>query len=308
MGNLHLVTGHAGTAHVTAADHASLNAAIFGEGQYVLDRGSKFATTIISNNSIRIADGDLLMQGRHIRLNEGSYVDLVIENGTQGFFRNDLIVARYTKDSLSGVEDCNLVVIKGTAVAASATDPEYTAGDIINGHVLLADMPLYRVPLDGLNVQTLVPLFEEASLLADGSVTNSKLADKSVSTAKLGDGVVTTAKLGDGAVTTAKLGSNSVTTAKIADANVTKAKLAAGATHSTATATLAVASWSSQKQTVSVSGVTASNTVIVVAAPASHTAYTNAGVYCSAQAAGKLTFTCTTTPTAALTVNVLILA
>lgn len=257
MGNLHLVTGHLGTAHVTAADHASLHVAIFGEGQYVLDRGSKFSTTIISNNSIRIADGDILMQGRHIRLNEGSYIDLVIENGTQGFFRNDLIVARYTKDSISGVEDCNLVVIKGTASAESAMDPEYTAGDIINGHVLLADMPLYRVPLDGLNVQTLVPLFEEASLLPDGSVT--------------------------------------------------KEKLAPGATHTATSASLLVAGWSSNTQTVSVNGVTESNTVIVVPAPASHTAYNNAQVYCSAQASGKLTFKCTTTPTAALTVNVLIL-
>lgn len=118
---------------------------------------------------------------------------------------------------------------------------------------------------------------------------------------------VKTSNLVDGAVTTAKMADSSVTSAKIADANVTKAKLADGATHTTATASLAVASWSSKAQTVSVSGVTASNTVIVVPAPASNTAYNNAQVYCSAQAAGKLTFKCTTTPTAALTVNVLIL-
>lgn len=160
MGNLHLVTGHAGSAHVTAADHGSLNAAIFGEGEYVLNRGSKFATTIISNNSIRVADGDIIMQGRHIRLNEGSYVDLPIENGTQGTNRNDLIVARYTKDSQTGVEDCNLVVIKGTASSGTAVDPAYTVGSIINDHVLQADMPLYRVPLNGLNVNALEPLFE----------------------------------------------------------------------------------------------------------------------------------------------------
>jgi hypothetical protein len=160
MGNLHLVTGHAGSAHVTAADHASLNAAIFGEGEYVLNRGSKFATTIISNNSIRVADGDIIMQGRHIRLNEGSYVDLTIDNGSQGTNRNDLIVARYTKDSQTGVEDCNLVVIKGTAVSGTAADPAHTVGSIINDHVLQADMPLYRVPLNGLTVNALEPMFE----------------------------------------------------------------------------------------------------------------------------------------------------
>lgn len=159
MGNLHLVTGHAGSAHVTAADHASLNAAIFGEGEYVLNRGSKFAATVISNNSVRVADGDIIMQGRHVRLNEGSYVDLTIENGTQGKNRNDLIVARYTKDSQTGVEDCNLIVIKGTESSGIAEDPAHTVGDIINDHVLQADMPLYRVPLNGLNVNALECLF-----------------------------------------------------------------------------------------------------------------------------------------------------
>lgn len=160
MGNLHLVTGHAGQAHVTAADHASLNAAIFGEGEFVLNRGSKFAVTVISNNSIRVADGDIIMQGRHIRLNEGSHVDLAIENGTQGMNRNDLIVARYTKDSLTGVEDCNLIVIKGTESTGTATVPAYTSGDIINDHVLIADMPLYLVTLNGLNVQSVSSRFD----------------------------------------------------------------------------------------------------------------------------------------------------
>lgn len=190
MGNLHLVTGHKGEAHVTPADHASLYAAILGEGEYVLNRGSKFAYTIMTNNSIRIADGDILHQGRHVRLNEGSYVDLAIENGAQGYYRNDLIVGRYTADSTSGVEEYSLVVIKGTAVTSNPVDPEYTSGDIINDHVLISDMPLYRVPLDGLNVQELVPLFSVASPdIADSSVTTEKIANNAVSqiyTAKIG--------------------------------------------------------------------------------------------------------------------------
>ena len=36
------------------------------------------------------------------------------------------------------------------------------------------------------------------------------------------------------------------------------------------------------------------------------TAWAAAGVYCSAQGAGTLTFTCSTVPTSALTANVLI--
>lgn len=159
MGNVHLVTGYAGKQHVTAADQGSFNAALVGAGEYVLKRGNMFAASVVTNNKITIQDGDLVMQGRHVRLNEGSTVDLTIENGQQGYKRHDLIVARYTKNAETDVEDVNLVVIKGTAAASTAADPEYTAGDIINDHVLLNDMPLYRVVLDGLNVQPLEQLF-----------------------------------------------------------------------------------------------------------------------------------------------------
>lgn len=72
-------------------------------------------------------------------------------------------------------------------------------------------------------------------------------------------------------------------------------------------ATLTVAGWSSNIQTVSVAGMTASVNIIVTAAPDSYIAYADAGVHCTAQGAGTLTFTCEETPTEALTANVLIL-
>lgn len=160
MGNLHLVTGYQGTEHVTAADHGSLYAAIFGSGSYVLDRGNKLAATVVTNNQIRIADGDIILQGRHIRLNEGATVDLTIENGAQGYYRNDLICVRYTRNSGTGVEEASLVVIKGTAMTASPTDPEYNNGNLLTDNAETADFPLYRVPLDGITVQPLVALFK----------------------------------------------------------------------------------------------------------------------------------------------------
>lgn len=159
MGNLHLVTGYGGKSHITAEDHGSFNAAILGSDSYVLDRGSKFSATAVSSNTIRIHDGDLLMQGRHVRLAENSYIDLTIENGAQGAQRNDLIVARYLKNTSTGVEECSLIVIKGTAAASSPKDPAYTNADIINNHATQADFPLYRVVLSGINITALVPLF-----------------------------------------------------------------------------------------------------------------------------------------------------
>ena len=74
------------------------------------------------------------------------------------------------------------------------------------------------------------------------------------------------------------------------------------------TATLTVAGWSGTTQTVSVTGVTADSILTVTYAPDSHDAWLDAGVYCSAQGAGTLTFACDTVPTAALTANIVILA
>lgn len=83
---------------------------------------------------------------------------------------------------------------------------------------------------------------------------------------------------------------------------------ASGHTHNkTATATLSASKWSNKSQSVSVSGVTASNTVIVTAAPGSYTKYCESSVYCSAQGSGTLTFTCDTVPTADITANIVIL-
>lgn len=73
------------------------------------------------------------------------------------------------------------------------------------------------------------------------------------------------------------------------------------------TITLAAADWSSNTQTVSVTGMTATGVVMVSPDPTDQSAYTSAGIICSAQAAGTLTFTCSTTPSADLSVNVVML-
>lgn len=73
------------------------------------------------------------------------------------------------------------------------------------------------------------------------------------------------------------------------------------------TATLAVADWSSNTQTVTVSGVTATNTIFVAPAPTSASDYSSAEILCTAQAANSLTFTCVTVPSNAISVNIVII-
>lgn len=76
----------------------------------------------------------------------------------------------------------------------------------------------------------------------------------------------------------------------------------------TATVSIAAADWAGTTTVQkSVSGVTASNTVIVFPAGSSYVAYGDAVIRCTAQTSGKLTFKCTNIPTSSITVNVLIL-
>jgi hypothetical protein len=145
----------------------SLFEGLIRSGEFVLAAGATFEATVVTNNSIRVKDGELLMQGRHVKLDPGAYVDLAIENGEQGLMRHDLIVARYTKNAETGIEECSLVVIKGTAVEGGPVDPEHMTGDINAAGALQNDLPLYRVPISGLNVGELEQLFEPQASLFD---------------------------------------------------------------------------------------------------------------------------------------------
>lgn len=161
--SLHLVTGYAGREHVTSADHGSFNIAFVGAGEYVFDRGQKFAASIIDNNTVDVADGDILMQGRHIRQIENHVTRLTFENGERGFYRNDLIVAEYRKDPETFVESATLKVLKGTQTdnAENVTDPEHTHADITEATgAMLNQMPLYRVKFTGYEITAVERLFE----------------------------------------------------------------------------------------------------------------------------------------------------
>ena len=159
MANMHLVTGYAGKVHVTSADHGAFWAAVVGAENYILNRGSRFAAQIVSNNLVRIADGDLLMQGRHVRIAPGETVDLTVENGTVGMMRRDLVVVRYTRSEATGVEEANIVVVRGTPAGSSPADPAYTVGDIFAGDYK-ADFPLYRLNINGTTIESCETLFE----------------------------------------------------------------------------------------------------------------------------------------------------
>ena len=158
-----LVTGHANKAHATAEQAAGLNAGILGLDDYVLNVHDKLKITVVSANKVTIGTGELVMQGRHV--SQGTPEDLIVTNGSQGQKRNDLIVCRYAKGSQS-IESAKLVVVRGTPTTGTPTDPALNTTSPLDGGTTY-DMPLYRIPLDGITIGTPVALFNVLKPMSD---------------------------------------------------------------------------------------------------------------------------------------------
>lgn len=163
--SIDLVTGYAGSSHITAEKVRLGNCGIVGNADYVLNTGNKFAATIVTNNKVSIASGDAMMQGAHISIAPGSTEDAIIANCTAGQLRNDIICLQYSKNTSTGIETASVVVVKGVA-GSTATDPVVTTGDLSSGDTL-HQMPLYRVKISGLTITAVETVFSELSHLAD---------------------------------------------------------------------------------------------------------------------------------------------
>ena len=161
-----IITGYTGSPHVTAEQDRDINIGIFGNESYVLQTGSQLTAEVSSNNEIKVRDGVIMHQGCAASIKKNTYDSLAITNGSQGMKRVDLIVARYSRDPSTNVESLALKVIQGTPSENSPTVPGYTTGDIQSGD-LVADMPLYQVILNGLNITEIKKLFSLQGSIAE---------------------------------------------------------------------------------------------------------------------------------------------
>ena len=131
--------------------------------------GNKLDYEIISANQINIKDGMLTAQGRNYVIYPNEVDSLTIENGTVNTKRNDLIVYEVSKTSEG--EQVGLKVIKGT-VATTPTDPI-----LIQENTLVSgskyQMPLYRVRLNGINIEGVDDLREY--IVSFGNLSNDNL-------------------------------------------------------------------------------------------------------------------------------------
>ncbi|MFR6210846.1 MAG: hypothetical protein ACLUKF_10290 [Coprococcus comes] len=161
-----IITGYTGSPHVTAEQDRDVNIGIFGAESYVLRTGSQLKAEVSSNNEIKVRDGVIMHQGCAASIKKNTYDSLTIANGSQGMKRVDLIVARYSRDQNTKEESLVLKVIQGTPKESGPAVPGYTTGDIQAGD-LIADMPLYQVTLNGLNITEVKQLFATQDSIAE---------------------------------------------------------------------------------------------------------------------------------------------
>ena len=167
---MEIVTGKAGTPHVSSADDGRRIAGIAGAGSYVLGTGGRLAPSLVDANTVRFATGDMIVQGRHIGLTAPE--DVKVESGSQGKKRTDYLCVHYRRDVAGAnptlVETVEWAVLQGTP-GTDATAPAVPAGSILDGDAE-AYVPVASVSFDGLTTGTPA----DAVSLGDGSWASAK--------------------------------------------------------------------------------------------------------------------------------------
>lgn len=167
---IELITGHAGSAHISSEDAGWFNAGTVGAGKYVCDTGTQFACEVQSANLVTVGTGDAIFEGRHVRISATENV--AIDNGAQGVNRNDIVCIKYEYDNGTSEETASLAVVKGTASSSTPSDPTIPSGSILEGSSS-AYMPLWRIPISGISVGTPEKLYGDVLVTLSGLVSKT---------------------------------------------------------------------------------------------------------------------------------------
>lgn len=159
-----LMTGATGEQNIQAADDRECLAGITGLDSYVFPTGSQLKATLVDANTVTIGTGAGSLQGSRFRCSTTTTVN--IQSGTQGQYRHDIVGLHFSRET-NGREGLEFQVLTGKPAASegAATDPAYTAGDLLKGDAE-AFMPLYRVKLSGINAADPEPMFSVLTPLA----------------------------------------------------------------------------------------------------------------------------------------------
>ena len=294
-----IITGYTGTRHITPAMDASVFRSIIGPDEYILSDGDKCVGSMPDINHFTIAGGNISLQGYQVQITQET---LAVDTCATGYNRIDLVALRYNHDPNTQIDSFTLEVIKGEEVSGTPAEPSYNSGEIEAG-VNAVDMILYEIDLDGSTVTftTRATTMSSTLSLILGAYTSTPEMDGAGSAGSSGYYA-----RGDHRhpSDTSRVPTTRTVNGKALSSNISLTASDVGV--KSTTGTIQVANWSGSTATITVTGVTASNTVIVSPAPSSIAAWVKGELKCTAQGTNSLTFTCTTTPTAAININVLI--
>lgn len=216
----------------------------------------------------------------------GAKLKLAIDTADSVLNRIDRIIVEWKTTNYVDLPE--IKVLKGT-VASNPTAPSLTNNSIIR------QISLARVRVAAGTIAITASMITDERLDASvcGIVTESVSVDTSMANAQFNELLE---RVENNLV--------QILSGQIPDQSITKEKLVVGSTYSAVTATLVANGWANKMQTVNASGVTANNLVMVAPDPDSHNAYGEAGIRCTAQDAGTLTFTCEDVPGEAIVVNI----
>jgi len=169
---MNILTGYRAEPHYSGQQMRDENIAVYGSGVRILKVGSQMAATVVSANEITIADGLVVAEGCTAEVASGTTESITVENGEQDLLRKDLIVLRYTKDVSTNIEDMQLAIIKGTSASANPVLPEYTSGSIADGDTLV-EFPLYEVNINGITIQSVIPLATVSNNAVVGTIDDA---------------------------------------------------------------------------------------------------------------------------------------
>lgn len=154
MADNYLVTGYWGEPHVTSEDDRRINAAAFGKGRFVLPVGNQFNAKKIGGVTVRLDDGILIDNGAVASMNRGTFHNFEIDSAATGMKRNDLIIFEYRRDFSTQIESGTFKILKGEETSGTPSDPVLKQNDLIDMLVLLDQMALWRIPVNGIDIGT----------------------------------------------------------------------------------------------------------------------------------------------------------
>ena len=142
---IELITGHAGTNHISAEDVRAANRGTFGSGNYILEGSA--SEKITAAMAVKVPALELMLNGSHFRTDGTD--SLKFTATTQGQTRVDYICARYLNSG--GVESAELVIVAKGQLSNTFEQKDY---------------PLYECTVSGSTMKSITCMLTKLQSIA----------------------------------------------------------------------------------------------------------------------------------------------